>query len=765
MASEFDDRRSRRDYAPRYDDDPDLRPWRPKVAPGKMSRSAAVYSRVYRAATNAGPIVADPTRLDAASRSRGQGLPDDLRAELEQSLGADLSGVRVHTDGSSADAARSIHARAYTTGKDIHFAPSSYDPESDAGRRLIAHEVAHTVQQAGAPAVQAKLEVSQAGDALEIEADRFADAFVAKGRDKAPLPTVQRRETPTSVLRKPAEPATSSAETQPRARANADAGDPQRAVLEVPRWFVQAISELPRWTQAVNAVDPCAARLALNSVVATARRMRVATDAAQLQVEGAEHPPRANSGDARQNVQAARQSLISLAHNGLVQLSPNTFRGQWLGGDAPTPTPGAPVDLLLGNAGDATLRALHAAEAMNALLGGDAANAGQEQRRAAAAIAARLDSGEGEQTLLRAILASRGQSAAAPAPRSSRGVDDILVETAGDALLGPAGHVLAGDWYRSSGAKQLAHDIALSIDWSGRFAAEVFGEAWAQVEEHWQEIVATTLGFIAVEALAAVLVASPHPAARMAGLALQAALLAVFVLGAFEELVIGIGALVEWLGLCASAKGDPKKVEAAAHKFAEVVFHATMALVSAAGGMLIKGLHNKLRARRAKDGTGAKHVPEGDSPEQHGGRKSSGDESADPHTSTKTEDGNGLDISPPAEIPGLGRPGNFASHRFLFEHYTKHAGEFRGAFGSPEAYAHGAQEVMRSGIPVDYLYRGETRRGFVQLMGTSRKGQAKFAFVGTNQRGFITTFHTKSGKEFWKLLNGNPQLKNIVPAQ
>ena len=190
MASDFDDPRYRRDRRAGYHDDPEERPYRPRVAPGKVSMSSMVYGHVLRLATDdAGPVEADPEQLDAASQTSSHALPPDLRAELEQSIGADLSGVRVHTGAESGDAAQAISARAYTTGQDIHFAPGMYDPSSDEGRRLIAHEVAHTVQQAGASDTgpQAKLGISQPGDALEREADTVANAFVC-GAVQVPRP-------------------------------------------------------------------------------------------------------------------------------------------------------------------------------------------------------------------------------------------------------------------------------------------------------------------------------------------------------------------------------------------------------------------------------------------------------------------------------------------------------------------------------------------------------------------------------------------------
>ncbi len=116
----------------------------------------------------------------AASSSTGRALPDDLRSKFEGSLGSDLSSVRIHDGQASASSASAVGARAYTLGNDIHFGAGQYDPSSASGEHLIAHEVAHTVQQSGGVArrVQYKLEVSAPGDAHEIDADRAADAMV-----------------------------------------------------------------------------------------------------------------------------------------------------------------------------------------------------------------------------------------------------------------------------------------------------------------------------------------------------------------------------------------------------------------------------------------------------------------------------------------------------------------------------------------------------------------------------------------------------------
>lgn len=118
--------------------------------------------------------------VDRASGGSGAPLPDGVRDRFESSLGADLSAVRVHTGSASAEAAHAVGARAYTTGTDIHFAAGQYAPQDPFGLHLLAHEVAHTVQQQGAaPTRQHKLEVSSPTDGLEREADRAADAMVA----------------------------------------------------------------------------------------------------------------------------------------------------------------------------------------------------------------------------------------------------------------------------------------------------------------------------------------------------------------------------------------------------------------------------------------------------------------------------------------------------------------------------------------------------------------------------------------------------------
>jgi hypothetical protein len=85
----------------------------------------------------------------AASRGAGSPLPDEVRTFMEPRFGADFGGVRVHTGGDAADLSRSLSAQAFTHGQDIYLGGGRYDPGTTAGKRLLAHELTHVVQQTG----------------------------------------------------------------------------------------------------------------------------------------------------------------------------------------------------------------------------------------------------------------------------------------------------------------------------------------------------------------------------------------------------------------------------------------------------------------------------------------------------------------------------------------------------------------------------------------------------------------------------------------
>ena len=88
--------------------------------------------------------------VDDLLSSVGRPLDDAARKFFSARFGHDFSQVRVHADAAAAQSARSLNALAYTVGRDIVFDAGRYDPNSVAGRRLLAHELAHVVQQGGA---------------------------------------------------------------------------------------------------------------------------------------------------------------------------------------------------------------------------------------------------------------------------------------------------------------------------------------------------------------------------------------------------------------------------------------------------------------------------------------------------------------------------------------------------------------------------------------------------------------------------------------
>jgi hypothetical protein len=115
-------------------------------------------------------------------RSPGQPLDQSTRELMEARFGHDFGRVRVHVDARAAGSARAVNARAYTVHKDIVFGAGEYAPATPSGRRLLLHELTHTVQQTGATppvgsAGHAELGIGPEDDSSEREARRNAEAL------------------------------------------------------------------------------------------------------------------------------------------------------------------------------------------------------------------------------------------------------------------------------------------------------------------------------------------------------------------------------------------------------------------------------------------------------------------------------------------------------------------------------------------------------------------------------------------------------------
>lgn len=163
---------------------------------------------LQRAVGNAGVggLVSEEERspvLDVVGSGGGSPLDADTRADMESRLGHDFGDVRVHTDSRAHDSARAVNAHAYTVGSNIVFQRDKYDPSSNEGKTMLAHELTHVVQQRSGPVdgspAGGGIQVSDPSDRFEREAAANADR-VMSGPAPAPVsasaPAVQRQDAP-----------------------------------------------------------------------------------------------------------------------------------------------------------------------------------------------------------------------------------------------------------------------------------------------------------------------------------------------------------------------------------------------------------------------------------------------------------------------------------------------------------------------------------------------------------------------------------------
>ena len=104
---------------------------------------------------------------------------------MESLFGHDFSRVRVHSDSTATRSAQALHARAYTVASDIVFDSTYYDPRSPSFGRLLAHELAHVVQQGGGTQATS-VRVTDEGDQYEREAEQIADQVAQAKRPAQP---------------------------------------------------------------------------------------------------------------------------------------------------------------------------------------------------------------------------------------------------------------------------------------------------------------------------------------------------------------------------------------------------------------------------------------------------------------------------------------------------------------------------------------------------------------------------------------------------
>jgi hypothetical protein len=199
--------------------------------------------------------------VEVVPRSLGEPLDPEIRAFMEPRFGHDFGQVRVHTDHSAAAMARALGARAYTVGRHVVFAAGQYRPRSKSGRRLLAHELTHVVQQGSSPAVQRQIEEERpepeptgprkdAPSAGNGETSAVPDSLEAPppaehvSHDLAPEPDEETSAVPASADRSVA-PAWANAIVPPDHPSEREAERVSAAIVAAPRPHVSArVSEL-----------------------------------------------------------------------------------------------------------------------------------------------------------------------------------------------------------------------------------------------------------------------------------------------------------------------------------------------------------------------------------------------------------------------------------------------------------------------------------------------------------------------------------------
>jgi hypothetical protein len=133
-------------------------------------QSACEQRQAHRLHASAANPTAAPPEAQQGLRSSASPLGAETRAFMEPRFGHDFAHIRIHADAAAARSAEAISARAYTIGSHVFFGANQYRPQSQAGLRLIAHELTHVMQQTGSVSVRgSSLQVTSIGSAAKAK--------------------------------------------------------------------------------------------------------------------------------------------------------------------------------------------------------------------------------------------------------------------------------------------------------------------------------------------------------------------------------------------------------------------------------------------------------------------------------------------------------------------------------------------------------------------------------------------------------------------
>lgn len=165
--------------APRYEDEEVLRE-KPSVSP--MAPGVQFQS------DGGGEVKGELENRLVAGRGGGSPLPADVRTFMESRFGADFGSVRLHTDGEAVRMNRELNAQAFTHGRDIYMGEGRHKAATTEGKRLLAHELTHVLQQGGAGTMRCQGNagvVRRNGVAFPSYNDIVADGTVKAEANKA----------------------------------------------------------------------------------------------------------------------------------------------------------------------------------------------------------------------------------------------------------------------------------------------------------------------------------------------------------------------------------------------------------------------------------------------------------------------------------------------------------------------------------------------------------------------------------------------------
>lgn len=141
---------------------------------------------LHRHATGTGPLIA-PDIVHEVLRGQGLPIPADVRQDMEARLGHDFADIRIHTGERAEASADAVSADAYTVGRQIVFAQGRFNPASQQGRQLIAHELSHAATHSpGMPTPSGELRVSTPSEAAEQHATRVSQGVLGPSPTQSP---------------------------------------------------------------------------------------------------------------------------------------------------------------------------------------------------------------------------------------------------------------------------------------------------------------------------------------------------------------------------------------------------------------------------------------------------------------------------------------------------------------------------------------------------------------------------------------------------